>query len=344
MKIALITDYLGRFGSKQRSKSYRSGMNIEKLNEIFLSQKCQLKFFDFTSCLELLKETEPHFILYTSSEDKGEHYKSYIEDSIHLLSLSHHTCIPDFIFLRAHNNKVFMEMLRLHFKFSDVELFQSKFAATTKEINELNILFPIVMKGPSGALSKTVKKANNKKEALLYFNSLAPKVQLKQKVNEKLRRWRHRNNYNPEELIRGKIVLQKFIPNIDFDWKVLVYYNSLFVLKRKNRKNDFRASGSGLFSYTKDVPQKILDLAWKTREILNVPHLSIDIAETSKGLGIFEFQAIYFGTKTIENSTFHFVKKNESYQIIDSTVELEEIFVKSCLDFINEKHKGIALL
>lgn len=340
MKIAIITDYLGRFGSKQRSKSYRSGMNIEKMNELFLSQKCQVKFFDFTSCLELLKETEPHFILYTSSEDIGEHYKSFIEDSIHLLSLSHHTCIPNFVFLRAHNNKVFMEMLRIHFKFEDVELFQSKFAATLKEINQLEISLPIVLKGPSGALSKNVKKALNYKEIPFYFNLLAPGVESKHRLKEKIRRWRHRSNYRPEELIRGKLVLQKFIPNIDFDWKVLVYYNQLFVLKRNNRKNDFRASGSGLFSYTKDVPIKILDLAWNTREKLNVPHLSIDIAETQYGLGIFEFQAIYFGTKTLENSTFHFVKRNENYELIDTTVELENVFVKSCVDFIKNQNQG----
>ncbi len=340
MKIALITDYLGRFGSKQRSSSYRSGFNLDRIEKLFLSEKCQVKFFNFTSCLELLNEKEPHFILYTSSEDEGEHYKSFIEDTIHILSLSHHICIPNFIFLRAHNNKVFMEMLRIHYNFSDVNIFESKFAATRKEIDELNIQFPIVMKGPSGALSKTVKKANNKREASIFFNSLAPVVHIKQRIKEQLRRWRHRGNYNPEELVRGKIVLQKFVPNIDYDWKVLVYYNDLFVLKRNNRKNDFRASGSGLFSYTKDVPKEILDLAWNTRETLNVPHLSIDIAETSNGLGIFEFQAIYFGTKTLENSTFHFVKNNSSYQIIDCSVELEAIFVKSCLDFLNEKYPG----
>ena len=48
-KVALITDYLGRFGSKQKSKTYRSGFDIEKSIEIFHKHNCQVKVFNFTN-------------------------------------------------------------------------------------------------------------------------------------------------------------------------------------------------------------------------------------------------------------------------------------------------------
>ena len=336
-KIALITDYLGRFGSKQKSKTYRSGFDIEKCIEFFQKHNCEVKIINITDALELLKEKEVYFILYTSSEDKGGHYKSFIEDSIQLLSLSHHICIPESIFLRAHNNKVFMEMLRIHYDFSDKILFNSKFVATKKELSSLDIDFPSVVKGPDGALSKTVIKANNIKEVYRFFSSIAPKLEFKHKLREYLRRIRHRNNYNPEELKRGKIIIQNFMPNIKFDWKVLVYNDMLFALKRQNRKNDFRASGSGIYAYSEKVPENILDLAWNTCKKLDVPHLSLDIAETKDQLIIFEFQAIYFGTKTIENSPFHFIKEQDQWHLKHTEVELEEVYVNSTMSFIKKK-------
>lgn len=336
-KIALITDYLGRFGSKQKSQTYRSGFDIEKSIKFFQKHNCEVKIINFTNALELLKEKQVYFILYTSSEDKGDHYKSFIEDTVQLLSLSHHICIPEYIFLRAHNNKVFMEMLRLHYDFSDKNLFKSKFVATKKEISSLDITFPSVVKGADGALSKNVKKVKDFNEVYRFFSSIAPKLKSKHILREYLRRIRHRNNYDPEELKRGKIIIQDFIPNIKFDWKVLVYNDMIFVLKRQNRKNDFRASGSGIYDYFEKVPKNILDFAWNTRKKLDVPHLSLDIAESNNQLIIFEFQAIYFGTKTIENSPFHFVKEQKQWHLKQTEVELEEVYVNSTMSFIKNK-------
>ena len=53
-KIALITDYLGRFGSKQKSQTYRSGFDIEKSIKFFQKHNCEVKIINFTNALELL--------------------------------------------------------------------------------------------------------------------------------------------------------------------------------------------------------------------------------------------------------------------------------------------------
>lgn len=337
-KIALITDYLDRFGSKQRSKTYRSGLNIDRIIELFKIYDCEVKTFSFTDFSQLVHEKDKYFILYTSSEDNGGHYKSFIEDSIQFLSLTQHICIPEIKYLRAHNNKVFMEMLRSFHKFSDENIFNTKYAATKKEISNLKIEFPAVVKGPDGALSKSVEKVENLDEVYRFFSKNAPKTGIEYKLREYIRRIRHRNNYNPEELKRGKLIIQNFIPGINFDWKVLVYHDIIFALKRQNRKNDFRASGSGLYEYSEEVPDKILNLAWETRKKLNVPHLSLDIAETADELIIFEFQAIYFGTKTIENSTYHFINEKGIWKLNKGEVELEDIYVCSTMDYIEEKY------
>src|SRR5690606_8893478 len=60
-------------------------------------------------------------------------------------------------------------------------------------------------------------------------------------------------NYHNEawEYYRARIpyVQQQFVPNLKCDYKALVFMDKVFLLKRGTRKDDFRASGSGIFSF-----------------------------------------------------------------------------------------------
>ncbi len=335
MNFVILTDYLGRFGSKQKSTIYRGGLDLKQVINLLTAEGHQVKCYSFSEWNTLMKEQVPHVIIYTSSEDFGDKYKSFIEDIICSLQFSNHICLPNFHFLKAHNNKVYMEMLRNVFHFQDTEIFNSQFAATIQELEHLNIEFPIVVKGHAGALSKSVFKAKTRKELSNIFKKIAAKLPISKRVRERLRRFKHRNNYSGESIVFGKVVLQQYIENITHDWKVLVYFDKLFVLKRQNRKNDFRASGSGLFSYTEQVPKQILDFALACRKKLGVPHVSLDIALLNDQPILFEFQAIYFGTKTLENSTYHFTRVNTNWELTSGSVELERIYVYSILQFLN---------
>lgn len=51
---------------------------------------------------------------------------------------------------------------------------------------------------------------------------------------------------------RGYIYFQEFLPNNDFDIRIIVIDGKAFALKRFVRQNDFRASGSGVFKYDKE--------------------------------------------------------------------------------------------
>ena len=50
----------------------------------------------------------------------------------------------------------------------------------------------------------------------------------------------------------GYVYFQDFIPNNNFDIRIIVIDNKAFALKRYVRNNDFRASGSGNFAYKKE--------------------------------------------------------------------------------------------
>ncbi len=52
---------------------------------------------------------------------------------------------------------------------------------------------------------------------------------------------------------KGYVYFQDFIPNNDSDVRVIVVGDKAFAAKRMVRKNDFRASGSGVFNFNKEV-------------------------------------------------------------------------------------------
>lgn len=52
---------------------------------------------------------------------------------------------------------------------------------------------------------------------------------------------------------RGYIYFQDFLPGNDSDTRIIVIGQRAFALKRMTRANDFRASGSGIFAYAREV-------------------------------------------------------------------------------------------
>ena len=57
---------------------------------------------------------------------------------------------------------------------------------------------------------------------------------------------------------KGYIYFQDFLPNNDFDSRLIVIGNKCFAVRRHNRKNDFRASGSGVKSYKPELFDEII--------------------------------------------------------------------------------------
>ena len=111
-KIFLLSDYKNRFELKFTAKPYRSGMNINLLKRYFSKDGYELickQFSDINFDQTIYKN---QIVLYTSQEDSNHLYKGYIDDWIYSLHLQGAYLIPQYKFLKAHENKVFMEMLR----------------------------------------------------------------------------------------------------------------------------------------------------------------------------------------------------------------------------------------
>lgn len=339
-EIILITDYKGIFGSKQKSKIYRGGMDVPRIISLFRSNGYDSKAISFAQLDHHEVSANRPLILYTSSEDKYGLYKSFIEDIVFGLEQQGATILPAFKFLRAHNNKVFMEYLRKTSDYFPIKTINSQFFGTCEELKaNLSIIsFPAVIKPASGAMSRGVFKALDGKGLLKAASKIAGSQDIFHDTKEILRKIKYGQNYIKESSKRNKFIVQNFIPGLSNDWKVLVYGNKCFVLFRKNRKNDFRASGSGNFIFTKDIPVGMLDFAYNIKEYFNVPHISLDIGFDGSNFHLIEFQFLYFGTTTLEKSTFYFYKLNDEWFIKDESSNLEKVYVESIIDYLTNRH------
>ena len=93
---------------------------------------------------------------------------------------------------------------------------------------------------------------------------------------------------------KGYVYFQDFIPNNDFDDRIVIVGDRAFALKRLVRKDDFRASGSGLFSYDKDnFNLASIKIAFKIAAKLNLQSVAFDFIYKAKNPLIVEISYAY---------------------------------------------------
>lgn len=339
--IYILTDYKGNFGSKWDSIPYRSGLQKNDLIKHFLEYGYQVNFQTFYEAANRIDSLKNNLVLYTSSEDIGYHYKDFIEDVIYYFEQQGESIIPPYKFLRANNNKVYMELLRKEIGKKWGDSLNSHVFSTYDELKENinNIMFPIVLKEPKGALSRGVHLARNKSELLKKAKILSRTRHLRQDIKDFLRPYKQKN-YRRESLYRNKFVLQEFIPNLKNDWKIIIFGSRYYVLKRSIKEGDFRASGSHYnygFGSKADLPNGILEFAESIFVSLDVPHASLDIVFDGSKFYLIEFQCIFFGTSIKVKSDIYYSRLNDKWKEFKNLETLEKVYVDSIHWFLAQK-------
>jgi|LAHU01.1.fsa_nt_gb glutathione synthase/RimK-type ligase-like ATP-grasp enzyme len=305
-EIYLLTDYKNRFGSKHDDQPYRSGMDHQLLRNALMDEGYLAKFISINSVNLRDEDWKERIVLYTSAEDKGLVYKQYIEDIVFSLELAGARVIPSFKYLRAHNNKVFMELLRdllpseqrgnlVSFHFGTAE-------ELTAHIDRID--FPVVVKGHSGAMGRNVFLAHTQPELKRLIRcKIASKTTIRFRLKEILRQYKHQG-YIRESFFRGRFIIQTFIPGLKNDWKVYFFGDRAYVFSRPVFKSrEFRASGGGYDNYryglAAKMPDGLLEFGWGIFRTLDIPFVSMDLAWDGGKFYLLEFQCLYFGTAGI---------------------------------------------
>lgn len=336
-KIILITDYNDRFGTKYTAIPYRSGMNRKLLCRSFNMIGYEPVFIRASDVIEKITEPKGQLFIYTSSEDKNEHYKSFLEDVVLAIESMGGIVIPGFKFMRAHNNKTFMELIRKDWGPATGDSLRTYAFGSLDELNntDLKIEFPVVIKRPEGFKSRGVYLAKSLKELKKIASKISRTPFLGGEIKDILRSLKY-EDFKRESGHRKKFVVQHFVPGLTNDFKVLVYGDKYYVLFRRNRENDFRASGSGLLSYPADLPEGLLDFCDIVFKWFNVPSVSLDIAYNGSSFFVLEIQFLYFGTYTIEHSQFYFRKESGSWEMVKERSILEAEYASSIDGYIKK--------
>jgi hypothetical protein len=108
---------------------------------------------------------------------------------------------------------------------------------------------------------------------------------------------------------------------------------------RKNRKNDFRASGSGqFFEVSAQEMTGLLDFARKMTLEIDFPIIGMDIGFDGKSYHLIEFQMIHIGTSALQRSKFWHEYQDGRWIKIEGASNLEDEFSRSIDTFIQNRH------
>jgi len=338
MKVFLVHDYRKAFYSRVSNNRGLCSLSLFALVDAFKALNYEVESLGFSEIAN--KDIKNSVVLYTSSEDQYSVYKNYIESIILDVSGSV-KLIPSFEFLKAHHNKVGMELLRNRLLPEQKTIFDTGFFGCVEELDEHKFIggWPKVFKVSFGAGSNSVALAYDKFQLLKIAKRLTRTFFWPEFIYELIARIR-RKNYIYRSLHRNSFIVQNFIPDLDGDYKVLVYGKKYYILKRFNRPNDFRASGSGLFEF--DISNKaelnlVLDYARECFFKLKTPLLSLDIAISNGKPYLIEFQAVSFGTLTAEKSKHSYEYVENKWHRISESCDLELVFVRAIDDFLNQE-------
>lgn len=341
MDILILTDYRDQFWLKSDYKE--QNFDVALLKESFESHGYNVEVKRFGD-LNLREETfSGTWVVYQSSEDPGLYYKSYIEDMLLALELAGAKLLPPFHLFRAHHNKVFMELLRQVSGLGGMQQPSAEVYGTYEEyvahVTDQTADEHCVLKLSEGAQSKNVRLLASPSEKRRLPRRLSRTFNWYYWLIDQIKPlWRSRYpNYRRKSHHRHKFVIQQFIPGLTGDYKVLVFGNKYYVLSRDIRPGDFRASGSGRFSFPDFPPHLLLDFSERVFKHFDVPFISLDLAVKSDQCYLLEFQFVSFGCYTLEKSPYWFERQDGCWKKHEGSSVVEEQFAEALSRFIESK-------
>lgn len=334
-KIMILLNSKGKIPQKLHETQ---SLNINYLTQLLDEKGFEVSAMTYHSFQEMIKEIDCSEYIFIYASSQYEWYKEYIEDILIYIKDSGGEIIPSFQMFRSHENKSYQEFYKTHKKIEAPEYHViGTFEEGLKVLEKTN--FPIIGKSVTGFASKGVEQINSINEGVRFLNkNLRSGIKLDSNGMRVLgRRIKFKNQYPRKS---GRVVFQSKITDVDHDWKVLVFGDSCFCLKRSVRKNDFRASGSGIFNFDAVPSDSLLDFAYSVKNKLNTPWVSLDIMEKDSKCYLIEYQAVHFGLSTLINNKYlyKYDKKEHIWVKKEKQFESEYYFVDALIDYLQIKN------
>jgi glutathione synthase/RimK-type ligase-like ATP-grasp enzyme len=307
MKVYIVTNSCG--GLPQKLHETES-LDVDVFGEHLRRHGHAVEIMDHAALIRREPEQIRGAAIFYASAQYPEYYQ-YIEHCLLYAEICGGHLVPNYLCFRAHENKFVQELLKKKWRLSSPA---SQLYGTGEEIaRDLpGLAFPAILKYPQGFASTGVSRVDSAAalQASLAASMIdtvpAPEGLLRRIVRRRdhaARIARYRGRY---PLQSKRFIVQEFLPDLAYDWKILVFGDRLFTLKRFVRQGDFRASGSGNFSFAEVPAAGLLDFAWHVRKTIDSPWASLDVAEADGEYYLIEFQCVHFGLYTLmRNTCYH---------------------------------------
>ena len=162
-RLIILTDSDSNFLISMADLKNFTSMDVSKISDYFLAKGYGVEVYKFSD-LDLNDNYCGVYILYQTAEAPGLFYKHYIEDLVYFLEKQGAFVMPNHELLKAHHNKIFMEMLRSEFTDESLKTIKSRCYGSWVDAISYDAHFPVVIKQSSSAGSAGVYLARNKKE------------------------------------------------------------------------------------------------------------------------------------------------------------------------------------
>ncbi len=176
-------------------------------------------------------------------------------------------CFPDYETVLLCDDKVFLTYL---LKIKGLPVADTFISNNFDEIEAMkeNLTYPLVSKRFHGASSREVTLIRNPRELSAYSRRIFSFYGMKAS-----------NAYFRQ---KNYLYLQKFVDGDGLDIRVNVAGDVVTGYFRKPRRNDFRASGSGVI-IKEDLPLEAIEIALKTYDLIGKPMLGVDMMRDKEG-------------------------------------------------------------
>lgn len=286
-------------------------------------------------------------IFYTFSQK--ENLRHYIGDIIHYLYMKDYDLIPELPLLLCHEDKGYQEILK---KKLNIKSLNSLYLSSSEDLSAYKITYPAVLKtidGSNGTGVFLVKSQADLLNTLKKWEKITflEKLDLLRRLHLRFKKFKEYPDFdNKKDALQYEkhikpersFILQPFVPHLKYDYRVLVLFGQLWVTRRWNRDNDFRASGAKKFDTDFVADPALLDFAMEIFQKFKTPSLSIDIAFDGDKYHLIEFQAQHFGVNVIVKNKGYYFQENKEWKFKEVKPDFEKAVAQCLVAYLKSKN------
>jgi len=335
-RIVLATDYRGGFQSKMANLYQFCSLDTRALVRVFGDLGCAAAVVPLNR-IPFEDGTRP--VLFTSSEDGHGLYKSFVESIAMGLEAGGGIALPRAELIKAHHNKVLMEVLKTTLSLGD-PVFHTQYFGTLEDLTTFvdDGVRPKVLKPSYGSGSSGVSLVRTREDLRSQARRIARSFTPRATASE-LKARAVRKDYVRRSLHRCGFIVQDFLDDIAGEYKVLVYGTKYYVLQRFLRPGEFRGSAMSLrldFNPAFDATlAAVLDFAQQCYARIDTPCRSLDIVIQHATPQLLEFQCLTFGPVAAEKSERYYVREGGGWRAVEQPCDLERTFAEAVLDYLD---------